>query len=123
MEMGKYVFHTTPTEHLRGMGLAIRAEWRHLLDGGRLVPVSDRLLVAELRQITLVNVYAPVNGYNTEEEQETKTQFDLELRGVLDKFRAEQMVVLGDFNATMEQTPEGRVVGKNDNGEAGGASR
>ena len=117
VEVGGYVFHTTPTEHHRGMGLAMQAKLRHLLDGGRIVPVSDRLLVVETRQLTLVNVYAPVNGNNIEVDVETKNQFEMELRGTIDKFRAEKMVVLGDFNATMEQAPDGRVVAKNDNGE------
>ena len=113
--IGGYAYHASPTEMQRGVGIAIREELVSMLDGGRLLLVSERMMVAKMNWGVIVGAYAPINGYNCETEE--KDEFDKTLRALLERHRHRHLVLAGDFNATMTMTEERKVLGKNDNGE------
>ncbi len=64
-----------------------------MLNGGNLVNVCDRILVAKVNWGTIVTVYAPINGDDGPNEE--KEKFDVQLRSTLQRYGACHCVDVG----------------------------
>ncbi len=58
--------------------------------------------------------YAPINGYN--EETEEKKEWKMGMRAALENHRHRNVLLVGDFNASMRMKPGGELVWVTDNG-------
>ena len=116
-ERGEYTVWTTPLleKGRSGVGIAVSERGKKWLDGGKInTALGDRVMVVVTKGWTLVGVYGPTN--DDDRANEEKDQFDVVFRATLEKYRAENRIVAGDFNATMQLGPGGTTVGKNENG-------
>ena len=111
---GYTYYSSTTTAGRNGVGMAIRDGVKGQLDGGKLVFVSDRIMVARLAVGTIIGLYAPASGVaNSEADLEA---YDVLVRATVDKNRRKEMLVMGDMNATM-RIEGGEIMGKSERGE------